>query len=52
MESLAPLIKNITLDQLNRDPYPIYKYLRCNVPGARIKSVGVPSLPELRIQNI
>ena len=40
MESLAPLIKNITLDQLNRDPYPVYKYLRCNVPVARIKSVG------------
>ena len=40
MESLAPLIKDISLDQLNCDPYPIYKHLRCNAPVARVKSVG------------
>ena len=40
MENLAPLIEDITLDQLNCDPYPIYNSLRLKVPVARIKSVG------------
>ena len=40
MKNLAPLIKDITLEQLNCNPYPIYKYLRHNAPVARIKSVG------------
>ena len=40
MENLAPLIENITLEQLNSDPYSIYKRLRREAPVARIKSVG------------
>jgi cytochrome P450 len=40
MENLAPLIEDITLDQLNADPYPVYKRLRQAAPVARIKSVG------------
>ncbi len=39
MENLAPLIEDITLNQLNCDPYPIYKRLRRKAPVARIKSV-------------
>ena len=40
MENLAPLIEDITLEQLNSDPYSIYKRLRREAPVARIKSVG------------
>ena len=40
MENLAPLIEDITLEQLNTDPYSIYKRLRKEAPVARIKSVG------------
>jgi hypothetical protein len=40
MENLAPLIEDITLNQLNSDPYSIYKRLRREAPVARIKSVG------------
>ena len=34
------MIEDITLDQHNCDPYPIYKRLRRKAPVARIKSVG------------
>ncbi len=36
----APLDETITLDQLDRDPYPIYKRLRAEAPVLRVKSVG------------
>jgi len=37
---LAPLDETITLDQLDRDPYPIYHRLRREAPVLRVKSVG------------
>ena len=40
MGKFAPLIEDITIDQLNSDPYPIYQRLRSQAPVARIKSVG------------
>ena len=40
MENLAPLIEDVTINQLNSDPYPIYQRLRSQAPVARIKSVG------------
>ncbi len=40
MAELAPLDEEITLDQLDRDPYPIYRRLRAQAPVLRIKSVG------------
>ncbi len=40
MASLAPLDETITLDQLDRDPYPIYRRLRAEAPVLRVKSVG------------
>lgn len=40
MAELAPLDETITLDQLDRDPYPIYRRLRAEAPVLRIKSVG------------
>ncbi len=38
--TLAPLDETITLDQLDRDPYPIYRRLRAETPVLRVKSVG------------
>jgi len=40
MADLAPLDTDITLDQLNIDPFPIYKRLRANTPVLRVKSVN------------
>ena len=40
MENLAPLLEDVTINQLNSDPYPIYQRLRNQAPVARIKSVG------------
>ena len=38
--SLAPLDETITIAELTRDPYPIYRRLRREAPVLRIKSVG------------
>jgi len=38
--SLAPTDDQITIDQLTRDPYPIYRRLRAEAPVCRVKSVG------------
>jgi hypothetical protein len=38
--SLAPLDETITIEQLTRDPYPIYRRLRREAPVLRVKSVG------------
>jgi hypothetical protein len=38
--SLAPLDETITIAELTRDPYPIYKRLRREAPVLRVKSVG------------
>ena len=40
MTTLAPLDETITLDQLDRDPYPIYRRLRAESPVLRVKSAG------------
>lgn len=37
---LAPLDTTITIDQLTRDPYPVYKRLRAEAPVLRVQSVG------------
>jgi cytochrome P450 len=37
---LAPLDTEITLDQLDRDPYPIYRRLRREAPVLRVKAAG------------
>lgn len=37
---LAPLDERITIDALERDPYPIYRRLRAEAPVLRVKSVG------------
>jgi cytochrome P450 len=37
---LAPLDETITIEQLTRDPYPIYRRLRREAPVLRVKSVG------------
>ena len=38
--ALAPLDEMITIAELTRDPYPIYKRLRREAPVLRVKSVG------------
>src|SRR5438045_7355334 len=38
--SLAPLDETLTIAELTRDPYPIYRRLRREVPVLRVKSVG------------
>src|SRR5437763_15288646 len=38
--ALAPLDETITIADLTRDPYPIYKRLRREAPVLRVKSVG------------
>jgi len=40
MTSLAPLDETITLDQLNVDPFPIYRRLRAQAPVCRVKAAG------------
>ncbi|WP_424176955.1 cytochrome P450 [Yoonia sp. TsM2_T14_4] len=40
MPNLAPLDEQITLDQLDRDPFPIYRRLRAQAPVLRVKSAG------------
>lgn len=40
MADLAPLDDQITLDQLNVDPFPIYRRLRAEAPVLRVKSAG------------
>lgn len=40
MADLAPLDKTITLEQLTRDPYPIYKRLRAEAPVLRVAATG------------
>ena len=36
----APVDETITIDELTRDPYPIYRRLRREAPVLRVKSVG------------
>ena len=36
----APLDETITIDELTRDPYPLYRQMRAERPVLRVKSVG------------
>lgn len=40
MSDLPPLDESITLDQLNVDPFPIYRRLRRDAPVIRVKAAG------------
>lgn len=40
MADLAPLDDSITLDQLDRAPFPIYRRLRAEAPVLRVKAAG------------
>ena len=40
MAELAPMDETITLEQLDKDPYPIYRRLRKEAPVLRVKAVG------------
>jgi cytochrome P450 len=40
MPELAPIDENVTLEQLDRDPYPIYRRLRAEAPVLRVKATG------------
>lgn len=40
MADFAPLDTTITLDALDRDPFPIYRRLRAESPVVRVKAVG------------
>lgn len=40
MASLAPIDTNITLPDLNQDPFPIYRRLRAEAPVLRVKAAG------------
>ena len=40
MVELAPLNETITLDQLDKDPFPIYRRLRAEAPVCRVKATG------------
>ncbi|KQI72933.1 cytochrome [Loktanella sp. 5RATIMAR09] len=40
MTKQAPLDDQITLDQLDRDPFPIYRRLRAEAPVLRVKAAG------------
>lgn len=40
MANLAPLDESITLDQLDRAPFPIYRRLRAEAPVLRVKAAG------------
>src|SRR6201997_1246545 len=37
---LAPFDETISIEELTRDPYPIYRRLRREAPVLRVKSVG------------
>lgn len=39
-DGLAPLDTTITLDQLDRDPYPIYRKLRHGTPVLGVQTAG------------
>lgn len=41
MTSIAEFIEKITVDALDRDPYPIYERLREEAPVAQVESVGL-----------
>jgi cytochrome P450 family 104 len=43
--ALGPLDETITIADLTRDPYPIYKRLRREAPVLRVKSVAARSSP-------
>ena len=40
MADLAPLDETITLEALDRDPFPIYRRLRAETPVCRVKAMG------------
>ncbi|MFC3615349.1 cytochrome P450 [Lutimaribacter marinistellae] len=40
MPELAPIDHEITLDALDRDPFPIYRRLRAKAPVCRVKATG------------
>ena len=40
MVDLAPLDETITLEALDRDPFPIYRRLRAQAPVCRVKATG------------
>ena len=40
MTHLAPLDETISLHDMDRDPFPIYRRLRAQAPVVRVKSVG------------
>lgn len=40
MTTLAPLDETITLAELDRDPFPIYRRLRAEAPVLRVKATG------------
>lgn len=40
MAELAPFDEEITLDQLDQAPFPIYRRLRAQAPVLRVKSIG------------
>lgn len=40
MADLAPFDDTITLDDLNRDPFPIYRRLRATAPVLRVRATG------------
>ncbi|WP_121066573.1 cytochrome P450 [Chachezhania antarctica] len=40
MAELAPLDETITLEDLDRDPFPIYRRLRAEAPVCRVKAAG------------
>ncbi len=40
MAELAPTDESITLDELDRNPFPIYRSLRTEAPVVRVKAVG------------
>jgi hypothetical protein len=40
---LAPLDETITIEELTRDPYPIYRRMRREAPVLRVKSPRPPT---------
>ena len=40
MASLAPTDETITLRDLDRNPFPIYRRLRAEAPVLRVKAIG------------
>ena len=49
---LAPLDETITIAELTRDPYPIYRRLRREAPVLRVKSVGRTFLTKAPTPNM